>query len=98
MENYGIIGNLHTAALVGNDGSIDWCCMPVFDSPSIFAAILDEKRGGYFKISTQSESIPKQLYLPETNVLMTRFSNPGVPRPVDSGDYVYGVTPMFVQW
>jgi GH15 family glucan-1,4-alpha-glucosidase len=46
IESYGVIGDLHTVALVGMDGSIDWCCLPHFDSPSIFAAILDEHKGG----------------------------------------------------
>ena len=51
IEDYGIIGNMHTVALVGTNGSIDWFCSPDFDSPSVFAAILDEKKGGYFKIA-----------------------------------------------
>jgi GH15 family glucan-1,4-alpha-glucosidase len=73
IEDYGIIGDLHTVALVGIDGSIDWCCLPHFDSPSIFAAILDDEKGGYFKISAVSPERCKQLYLPDTNVLITRF-------------------------
>ena len=51
IENYGIIGNMHTVALVGMNGSIDWFCIPSFDSPSIFGAILDQAKGGYFKIA-----------------------------------------------
>ena len=51
IENYGIIGNMHTVALVGMNGSIDWLCYPHFDSPSVFAAILDDKKGGWFKIA-----------------------------------------------
>lgn len=74
IGDYGVIGNLETVALVGTDGSIDWCCMPHFDSPSVFAAILDHERGGRFQITpTGGECTRKQLYLPDTNVLTTRF-------------------------
>jgi GH15 family glucan-1,4-alpha-glucosidase len=74
IENYGIIGNMRTAALVGMNGSIDWFCFPHFDSPSVFAAILDDRKGGRFEISpTQQEIGSKQFYLPDTNVLVTRF-------------------------
>jgi GH15 family glucan-1,4-alpha-glucosidase len=74
IENYGIIGNLRTAALVGMDGSIDWLCLPHFDSPSVFAAILDDKKGGRFRIAPSSEEFRhKQFYWPDTNVLVTRF-------------------------
>ncbi len=77
IENYGIIGDMHTVALVGMDGSIDWYCCPHFDSPSVFAAILDDRRGGRFKISPRSGQVThKQLYWPETNVLITRFLSP----------------------
>src|SRR5260370_40826150 len=63
IESYGVIGDLHTVALVGMDGSIDWCCLPHFDSPSIFAAILDEHKGGFFKIASLYESMrPSQLW------------------------------------
>ncbi len=75
IEDYAVIGDLHTVALVGIDGSIDWCCLPNFDSPSVFGAILDDKKGGYFKISAAMPSTRKQLYLPETNVLITRIFN-----------------------
>ena len=51
IESYGIIGDMHSVALVGMDGSIDWCCLPYFDSPSIFAAILDDKKGGSFRLA-----------------------------------------------
>jgi GH15 family glucan-1,4-alpha-glucosidase len=80
IENYGIIGDLQTSALVGMDGSIDWLCFPHFDSPSVFAAILDEEKGGRFKISPGIQGVThKQFYWPDTNVLMTRFlSNDGV--------------------
>jgi GH15 family glucan-1,4-alpha-glucosidase len=74
IENYGIIGDMHTVALVGMNGSIDWFCFPNFDSPSMFAAILDEKKGGHFSITPVAEEVTyKQFYWPETNVLVTRF-------------------------
>jgi GH15 family glucan-1,4-alpha-glucosidase len=77
IENYGIIGDLHSVALVGMDGSIDWLCLPSFDSPSVFAAILDDEKGGRFKIAPTSDNVtPKQLYWPDTNVLITRFFTP----------------------
>src|SRR6266705_6678929 len=72
IEDYGIIGDLHTVALVGVDGSIDWCCLPRFDSPSVFAALLDEDIGGYFKVNAVAASVHRQLYIPDTNVLVTR--------------------------
>jgi GH15 family glucan-1,4-alpha-glucosidase len=74
IENYGVIGNLRTAALVGMNGSIDWLCLPCFDSPSVFAAILDSAKGGRFQIAPAVESARhKQFYWPDTNVLITRF-------------------------
>jgi GH15 family glucan-1,4-alpha-glucosidase len=74
IENYGIIGNMRTVALVGMNGSIDWYCYPHFDSPSIFGAILDDKKGGRFQISADGDGARhKQSYWPSTNVLVTRF-------------------------
>jgi GH15 family glucan-1,4-alpha-glucosidase len=74
IENYGVIGNLRTAALVGIDGSIDWLCLPHFDSPSVFAGILDDRRGGCFRIAPTCEPIRhKQFYWPDTTILITRF-------------------------
>lgn len=73
IESYGVIGDMHSVALVGTDGSIDWCCLPHFDSPSVFAAILDQEKGGSFKLFATLEGARKQMYLPETNVLLTRF-------------------------
>jgi len=73
IGDYGIIGDLHTVALVGIDGSIDWCCLPRFDSPSVFGAILDDKIGGHFKIAPVQAGNTRQMYLPETNILLTRF-------------------------
>jgi len=77
IENYGIIGDLHTVALVGMDGSIDFLSFPYFDSPTVFAALLDHRNGGRFKISPALEHARhKQMYLPDTNVLVTRFLSP----------------------
>jgi GH15 family glucan-1,4-alpha-glucosidase len=80
IENFGLIGNLRTAALVGMDGSIDWLCLPHFDSPSVFAAILDDRKGGRFRIAPAGENFRrKQFYWPDTAVLITRFlHNDGV--------------------
>jgi len=73
ISDYGIIGNMLSAALVGSDGSIDWCCLPRFDSPSIFAAILDDDKGGKFHIKPQMPFKSLQSYLTDTNVLQTIF-------------------------
>jgi len=74
IENYGIIGNLHTVALVSRNGSIDFMSFPRFDSPTLFCKILDADKGGSFVIEPQMKDIiTKQLYLPDTNVLVTRF-------------------------
>jgi GH15 family glucan-1,4-alpha-glucosidase len=86
IEEYGIIGDMHSAALVGVDGSIDWYCHPHFDSPSVFAAILDDKKGGHFSIKpTKNDDVSyKQYYWPDTNVLVTRFLSPdGVGQVID---------------
>ncbi len=74
IEHHGVIGNLSTAALVGMDGCIDFLCFPYFDSPSVFASLLDSKRGGHFKLApVLEEARRKQLYLPDSNILLTRF-------------------------
>jgi GH15 family glucan-1,4-alpha-glucosidase len=74
IEDHGIIGDLHTVALVGKDGSIDFMSFPHFDSPTIFAALLDTERGGRFQIRPcLDDGSQKQLYLPDTNVLITRW-------------------------
>ena len=85
IEQYGLIGNMRTAALVGTNGSIDWFCYPSFDAPSVFGALLDERKGGRFQIAPVADRIThKQLYLPESNVLLTRFlSADGVGQVVD---------------
>src|SRR5262245_9083285 len=74
IENYGLIGNMRTAALVGMDGSIDWLCLPHFDSPSVFAAILDDQKGGRYRIAPAGTNLRhKQFYWPDTPILVTRF-------------------------
>ncbi|MEU0397112.1 glycoside hydrolase family 15 protein [Streptomyces sp. NPDC006208] len=73
IAEHGLIGDLRTAALVGTDGTIDWYCCPSFDSPSVFAAILDADRGGAFELSAAVPAGTKQFYFPDTNVLITRF-------------------------
>ena len=77
IAEHGVIGDLHTVALVGTDGTIDWYCPERFDAPSVFAAILDAEKGGYFRIApAHSDYATKQLYFPDTNVLITRFLTP----------------------
>jgi GH15 family glucan-1,4-alpha-glucosidase len=80
IQDYGIIGNMRTVALVAKNGNIDWLCLPHFDSPSLFAAILDDKNGGWFRLYPINTKVTcKQLYWPDTNILVTRFlSNDGV--------------------
>jgi GH15 family glucan-1,4-alpha-glucosidase len=74
IEHHAVIGDLRTVALVGLDGAIDFMCFPRFDSPSIFASLLDARRGGRFLLAPVLENArPSQLYLPDTNVLLTRF-------------------------
>jgi GH15 family glucan-1,4-alpha-glucosidase len=76
IEDYGIIGNMRTVALVGINGSIDWHCSPHFDSPSVFGALLDDGKGGRFQIAPIAEKVRrKQFYWPSTNILVTRFSH-----------------------
>jgi hypothetical protein len=77
IAEHGMIGDLHTVALVGTDGTIDWFCCPRFDSPSVFGAILDADRGGRFRIAPDGDGrSSRQLYLPDTNILITRFLTP----------------------
>ncbi len=85
IENYGVIGNMRSIALVSVEGSIDFLCFPNFDSPTVFAALLDTERGGSFQIKPDIEDMRvKQLYLPDTNILVTRFlSESGVAEMTD---------------
>ena len=74
IEDHGVIGDLATVALVGTDATIDYMCWPRADSPSVFASILDEERGGAFTIRPELDDVRlKQMYMPDTNVLLTRF-------------------------
>ena len=76
IEKHGLIGDLRTVALVGMDGNIDFACFPFFDSPSVFASLLDDEHGGHFSIRPLlDDATPRQMYLPESNVLMTRFQS-----------------------
>jgi GH15 family glucan-1,4-alpha-glucosidase len=77
ISDHGLIGDLQTAALVTTDGTIDFFCCPRFDSPSVFCSLLDAEKGGYFRIAPASDSyVTKQLYLPNTAILITRFLTP----------------------
>jgi GH15 family glucan-1,4-alpha-glucosidase len=73
IEEHGIVGDLRTVALVGTDGTVDWYCPSRFDAPSLFGALLDAKKGGHFSLWCRGSGRPKQLYLPDTNILLTRF-------------------------
>ncbi|KZT69354.1 glycoside hydrolase family 15 protein [Daedalea quercina L-15889] len=73
LADHGLIGNLRTAALVSTDGSIESYCVPNFDSPSVFARILDDKKGGHFSITPTVPFTSKQNYIPNSNVLQTKF-------------------------
>lgn len=93
IENHGIIGNMRSAAMISIDGTIDFFCFPHFDSPTIFAALLDSEKGGLFRIEAQMEGLRyKQIYLSDTNILLTRYlSEDGVAEltdfmPVENAD------------
>ncbi|MGR0220799.1 glycoside hydrolase family 15 protein [Agromyces sp. ZXT2-6] len=74
ISDHGLIGDLQTAALVASDGTIDWFCVPRFDSPSVFASLLDGEKGGYFRVRPDADDyVTRQLYLPNTAILVTRF-------------------------
>ena len=91
IEDHGVIGNLHTAALVGMDGTIDWLCLPAFDSPSVFCSILDDEKGGHFRLRPVEYERSQQLYLPDSNVLLTRFlSGEGMAEVIDFMPILHG--------
>src|SRR3954470_5701716 len=85
IADHGLIGDLQTAALVATDGTVDWFCCPRFDSPSVFASLLDDERGGSFTITaTTPGTVTRQMYLPDTAILVTRYlSESGVAEVVD---------------
>jgi len=76
INSYGVIGDCRSVVLVAPDGSVDWGCLPDYDSPAIFCRLLDAEHGGYFQIAPTDSTIPGlQHYLPESNVLQTRFTS-----------------------
>src|SRR5262249_23399581 len=76
IADHGVIGDLRSVALVGTEGTIDWFCCPRFDAPSVFGSILDSDRGGHYRIAPEGEWTTKQLYVPDTHLLITRFLSP----------------------
>jgi GH15 family glucan-1,4-alpha-glucosidase len=85
IAEHGLIGDLQTAALVTTDGTVDWFCCPRFDSPSVFASLLDHGKGGRFRIAAEADDcVVRQLYFPDTAILITRFMTPdGVGEVID---------------
>ena len=78
IEDHGLIGDLQTAALVSTAGTMDWMCLPRFDSPGVFASLLDRRSGGRFALTpTGGKHVTRQMYLPNTAILVTRFLSPG---------------------
>jgi GH15 family glucan-1,4-alpha-glucosidase len=77
IAEHGLVGDLHTVALIGTTGTVDWYCCPAFDSPSVFGSVLDANHGGYYELHPDCDDwTSKQLYFPDTNILITRFFTP----------------------
>src|SRR5256886_15831678 len=95
IGDHGLIGDLQTAALVTTDGVLDWFCCPRFDSPSVFASLLDADRGGYFRVAPSgTDYVSRQLYFPDTAMLITRFmSADGVGEVTDLMPIAGGIAP-----
>ena len=74
IEDYGLVGNMRTAALIGKNGAVDWLCLPHFDSPSVFGAVLDSEKGGHCRFEVAGGCACRQVYLPDSNVLVTRYA------------------------
>jgi GH15 family glucan-1,4-alpha-glucosidase len=87
--NYGVIGNCRTAALISGEGSIEWCCFPDFDSPSVFAKILDHNKGGHFGFKVDDSYLISQRYMPHTNILITSFES------IEAAFEVYDFMPRY---
>jgi len=92
IADHGLIGDLQTAALVTTDGTMDWFCCPRFDSPSVFASLLDADKGGYFRIAPDRDDyVTRQLYFPDTAILITSFMTPdGVGELIDFMPVIIG--------
>src|SRR5919106_5205866 len=73
ISDYGLIGDMHSCALVSKSGSIDWCCLPRFDDASVFGRLLDMDKGGYFRLAPSGVRQGSRRYIPKTNVLETTF-------------------------
>ncbi|MGH2484712.1 MAG: trehalase-like domain-containing protein, partial [Ktedonobacterales bacterium] len=73
IKQYGVIGDCRTAALVAPNGSIDWLCLPHFDSPAILCKLLDADKGGSYRVAPREQATSSMTYLPETNILETTF-------------------------
>ena len=94
ISDHGLIGDLQTAALVSTDGTVDWFCSPRFDSPSVFASLLDAEHGGYFRVAPEgSDYVSRQLYFPDTGMLITRFMTPDGVGEVTDFMPIAGTTP-----
>ena len=100
IGEHGLIGDLQTAAFVSTDGTVDWWCCPRFDSPSIFASLLDYDRGGHFRIGPDRDDyVSRQLYFPDTAILITRFLSPdGVGEVLDFMPVLEGGRPTVTGW